>query len=117
MKTLLITLTLLVYTMLGQSAWAAPEVHLLWSSESARVLEGHAALVATPVEQPLNAVHWKWDMVEAQQAIQKLFPQGRQVLSPIQTVRASGREEGELSEVDLRQELHESFEPPLVSDN
>lgn len=115
MKILLATLTLTIFTLLGQSAWAAPEVHFLWSQDSARVLEGHAAVVATPVEQPLNAVHWKWDMVEAQQAISEVFPRERSVISPVQVVRSQGREEAELSEVDLRQELLDSA-TPLLSD-
>jgi hypothetical protein len=108
MKTILAT-TLLVFTLLGHSAHAQTQLHLLWSSDSARVLESHAALVATPVEQPLNAVHWKWDMVDAQDAIKGAFPEDRTVIEPIEVVRADGRGEAELSEVDLRESLGHSL--------
>lgn len=104
MKTFLSTL-LLSLTLLAPAAWAEPEIHLLWSPESARVLESHAAVVATPVEVPANAVWWKWDRVEAQQAIKKVYPQERTVIAPIKVERAAG---SEVSEVDLRESLSRS---------
>jgi hypothetical protein len=107
MKTILAA-TLVIFTLLGHSADAQPEVHLLWSNDSARVLESHAALVATPVEQPLNAIHWKWDMVDAQEAIRAAFPEDRVVIEPIEVVRADGRDDPLLSEVDLRESLGQS---------
>lgn len=113
MKTILAS-TMLIFTLLGRAAWAEPEVHFLWSNESARVLESHSALVATPVEQPLNAVHWKWDMVDAQDAIRDAFPDERTVIQPVEVVRFNGRDETELSEVDLRESLHIQ---PLLGDD
>lgn len=115
MKTIFAS-TLLILTLLGQASWAAPELHLLWSTESARVLESHAAVVATPVEVPPNAVQWKWDRVEAQEAIKNIYPQGRRVLSPIKVERADGADAAELSEVDLRESLTR-VPRPLLSDN
>lgn len=114
MKTILAT-TLFIFTLLGHSAYAGPQVDLLWSHDSARVLESHAALVATPVERPLNAVHWKWDMVDAREAIKRAFPQGRTVIEPIEVTRADGSDETELSEVDLREVILGS-PPPLLVD-
>jgi hypothetical protein len=112
MKTILAS-TLLIFTFLGHSAYAGPQVDLLWSNDSARVLESHAALVATPVERPLNAVHWKWDRVDAQAVIRRAFPQGRAVITPIEVVRADGRDESEVSEVDLREAITPSPRPLL----
>lgn len=112
MKTIF-AFTLLILTLLGQASWAEPELHLLWSRDSARVLESHAAVVATPVEVPPNAVQWKWDRVEAQEAIKDIYPQGRTVISPIKVERVDG---GELSEVDLRESLTRTSRP-LLSDN
>lgn len=106
MKTFLPSLLLSV-TLLAPTAWADPEVHLLWSPESARVLESHAAVVATPVELPANAVWWKWDRVEAQQAIKKVYPQDRTVITAIKVERSAG---SEVSEVDLRESLSRSRE-------
>ena len=113
MKTILAT-TLLIFTLLGHSAYAETQFDFLFSNDSARVLESHSALLATPVEQPLNAIHWKWDMVDAQEAIKEAFPIERTVIQPIKVVRADGRGDTELSEVDLREELRESS--PLLSD-
>jgi hypothetical protein len=110
---LILTLTLMIFTMLGHSAWAETQVDFLWSNDSARVLESHAALVATPVEQPLNAIQWKWDKIDAQEALNKAFPQGRTVIQPIEIVRANGRDETELSEIDLRESVSRSRNPLL----
>lgn len=112
MKTILAA-TLFIFTMLGHSAYAGPQVDFLFSNESARVTESHSALVATPVERPLNAVHWKWDQVDAQEAIKQVFPQGRTVIEPIEVVGADSRGESELSEVDLREAVSESRRPLL----
>lgn len=113
MKTILAS-TLLIFTLLGHSAYAETQFDFLWSNDSARVLESHAALTATPVEQPLNAIQWKWDMVDAQEAIKGAFPTERTVIQPIKVVRADGRDQSELSEVDLREELRESS--PLLGE-
>lgn len=114
MKTILAT-TVLIFTLLGHSAYAETQFDFLWSNDSARVLESHAALVATPVAQPLNAIQWKWDMVDAQDAIRDAFPPQRTVIEPIEVVRADGRDETELSEVDLREAVQES-RPSLLGD-
>lgn len=112
MKTILAA-TLLIFTLLGHAAEAETQFDFLWSNDSARVLESHAALVATPVEQPLNAVHWKWDMVDAQDAIRAAFPPERTVIQPIEVGRADGRDETEISEIDLREVIQDLPRPLL----
>ena len=115
MKTIFAS-TVLILTLLSQVAWAAPEVHFLWSRDSARVLESHSAAIATPVENPPNAVQWKWDRVDSQDAIKTVFPQGRKVISPTRVERANGQDAADLSEVDLRESISKSRRP-LLSDN
>lgn len=108
MKTLLAAMTFTVFTLLGQSAYADPAVNFLISNENARVVDSHQAVINTPIAQPFNAVQWKWDQAEAQEVINSAFPNNRNVVKPIQVVRENGRDESELSEVDLREELNES---------
>lgn len=108
MKTLLAAMTFVVFTMLGQSAWADPAVNFLISNENARVVDSHQSVITTPVAQPFNAAQWRWDQAEAQEAIKTAFPENRSAVKPIQVVRENGRDETELSEVDLREELAES---------
>lgn len=115
MKTIFAS-TLLILTLLGQASWAEPEVHFLLSTESARVLESHSAAFTTPVQTPPNAVQWKWDRVEAQDAVKKVYPQGRTVISPVRVERADGRDAADLSEVDLRDSISNSRRT-LLSDN
>ena len=115
MKTILAS-TVLILTLLSQAAWSAPEVHFLFSRDGARVTESQSAAITTPVENPPNAVQWKWDRVEAQEAIKDVFPQERTVISPVRVERANGESAADLSEVDLREALSKSRQT-LLSDN
>ncbi len=98
---------MLFVTVFAGAASAAPQIDWIWSDATARVQESSNAAIYTPVERPMNAVQWKWDKVEAQQAIDRALPRDRQVVQPIEVVRQHGIASGadELSEVDLRERI------------
>lgn len=80
------------------TAWGAPQVDLLYSNASAQVYEAQSAAVFTPVSRPPAAVHWKWNRVEAQRAVQGLFPNDRKVVGEVRVV---GNGATDASDVDV----------------
>ena len=78
----------------------AQEVKLLWSDTHNQVLARHNAALYTPVAEPANWVNEKYNIAEAQQAVDKLYPNDRSAVKPI-VVEPSRKDQATVDEITI----------------
>lgn len=78
----------------------AQDVKLLWSDTHNQVLARHNAALYTPVAEPANWINEKYNIAEAQQAMDTLYPNDRKVVQPI-AVTPSQKEQAVVEEMTV----------------
>lgn len=92
--------TLFIAILMSAGIAQAQDVKLLWSDTHNRVLAQQNAALYTPVAEPANWVNEKFNIADAQAAVNKLYPNDRSAVKPL-VVEPSSKDQAGVEEITI----------------